>query len=611
VQEVTIRGLKLDPGAQELGRAEIRQLPGAFGDPFRAIEMLPGVTPIVSGIPYYYVRGSPPSNVGYFIDGVRVPYLFHFGAGPAVLHPSLIEHLDLYSGGYPAEFGRFAGAIVATDVRAPQEGLHGEANIRLVDAGAIVDAPFDGGRGAVIVAGRFSYTAALLSLVSPGTSIDYRDYQAEVLYHLTPKDTVSLLTFGSLDLASDTENGTKVTLFGSEFYRADLRYDRDLGGGGSLRIATALGLDRSRIPGTGARFAQDILVQPRMALRLPIASNLVLRAGVDGQFDVIHGDPPPLYSESDVDYAQELVFYETRLDTAIGAYADVVWKVTPALEVTPGLRADNYTSGGAQAFAIEPRLSSRLAVTPHLRLVQAYGLADQPPAFPVPVPALTIGGLLGGLQQTVQTSAGVEADLPWDAKGSAIAFHNAFSHMNDAIGTTQSSSNGNDNSRFGNVLGQVRGSAYGLELSARRSLAKGIGGFFSYTLSRSERTTDATRPSNFDRTHVLNAAVSVDMGKGWLGGARLLFYTGAPTNQSTSPNLATPPSRLPPFWRLDLRIEKRWNVGSRGGHMSLVLETLNTTLNKEVLNYTCTPSSCTGDGIGPIAIPSIGVEGGF
>jgi TonB family protein len=614
VEDVNVRGLKLDPGAQELGHAEIRQLPGAFGDPFRAIEMLPGVTPIISGIPYYYVRGSPPSNVGYFIDGVRVPYLFHFGAGPAVLHPSLIDRLELYSGAYPAEFGRFAGGIVATDTRAPKEGLHGEANIRFVDAGAIVDAPFDGGRGAVIVAGRFSYTAALLSLISPGTSIDYRDYQAEVLYHLTPRDTVSLLTFGAFDLASDTENGNKVTLFGSEFYRADLRYDHALDGGGSLRIATAVGLDRSRIPGTGARFAQDVLIQPRAALRLPLGPHLTLRAGVDGAFDVIHGDLPPRYSESDSAYADDLAFYESRLDTAIGAYADVVAKVTPALEVTPGVRVDNYTSGSVQALAVDPRLSSRLTVAPHVRLVQAFGLAHQPPAFPIPVPALTIGYLQGGLQETVQTSAGVEADLPWDVKGSAIGFHNAFFHMNDAFGTPTGTSN-DSNGPFGNALSRVKGSAYGLELSARRSLAKGIGGFVSYTLSRSERTTDLMRPSGFDRTHVLNVAASVDMGKGWLGGARLLFYTGEPTYLGTPANQPSttpqPPPRYPPFWRLDLRLEKRWNVGRGGGHMSLVIETLNTTLNKEVLGYDCGGTTCTPNAVGPIAIPSVGVEGGF
>src|SRR5437868_12442347 len=49
-----------------------RQLPGALGDPFRAIEISTGVTPIVSGLPYFYVRGAPPGNVGYYFDGVRV-----------------------------------------------------------------------------------------------------------------------------------------------------------------------------------------------------------------------------------------------------------------------------------------------------------------------------------------------------------------------------------------------------------------------------------------------------------------------------------------------------------------------------------------------------------
>ncbi len=284
------------------------------------------------------------------------------------------------------------------------------------------------------------------------------------------------------------------------------------------------------------------------------------------------------------------------------------------LEVTPGVRADVYTSGGAQAVAVEPRLSSRLAVTPHLRLVQAYGIAHQPPGFPVPVPALTIGYLQGGLQETAQTSAGVEGDLPWDVKGSVIGFHNAFFHMNDAFGSNAGSLAGSD-SPFAGALARTRGSAYGLELTARRALARRIGGFLSYTLSRSERTTDLTRPSGFDRTHVLNVAVSVDLGRGWLGGARFLYYTGAPTylgfgtNQAST--VAQPPERYPPFWRLDLRVEKRWTIGRRGGHLSLVLETLNTTLNKEVLGYDCSTTACTPNAVGPIAIPSIGVEGGF
>ena len=43
---VDVHGERPAPAASSLSRAEVRVLPGAFGDPFRAIESLPGVTPI-------------------------------------------------------------------------------------------------------------------------------------------------------------------------------------------------------------------------------------------------------------------------------------------------------------------------------------------------------------------------------------------------------------------------------------------------------------------------------------------------------------------------------------------------------------------------------------
>ncbi len=87
-EEVTVRGARADPSRTvSLSRAEVREIPGTFGDPFRAIEIMPGVTPIVSGLPFFFVRGAPPGDVGYFLDGIRVPYLFHVGAGPSVVHP--------------------------------------------------------------------------------------------------------------------------------------------------------------------------------------------------------------------------------------------------------------------------------------------------------------------------------------------------------------------------------------------------------------------------------------------------------------------------------------------------------------------------------------------
>ena len=158
-QEVRVVGNKPEPGrTATLTRAEVREIPGTFGDPFRAIEIMPGVTPIVSGLPFFFIRGAPPGDVGYFLDGIRVPLLFHVGIGPSVVHPALMDRVDLYPGGYPARFGRFSGGIVAGETAAPVRELHGEYNLRLFDAGALAETPFADGRGTLLLGGRYSAT---------------------------------------------------------------------------------------------------------------------------------------------------------------------------------------------------------------------------------------------------------------------------------------------------------------------------------------------------------------------------------------------------------------------------------------------------------------------
>jgi hypothetical protein len=77
--------------------------------------------------------------------------------------------------------------------------------------------------------------------------------------------------------------------------------------------------------------------------------------------------------------------------------------------------------------------------------------------------------------------------------------------------------------------------------------------------------------------------------------------------------------RLPPFFRLDVRLEKRWRV-LRSGYLSFVLEGMNVTLSKEAIDVQCRPDgsllsgkndTCTPNYIGPVTIPSIGLEGGI
>jgi hypothetical protein len=597
--EVLVTGVRLPPSTSSFTGAEVRQLPGAFGDPFRAIEAMPGVTPIASGLPFFYVRGAPPGNVGYFLDGVRVPYLYHVGLGPSVIHPAMVERVDLYSGGYPARFGRFAGGIVSGEVNAPRPELHGEGNIRLFDLGGMAETGFAGGRGSVLLGGRYSYTATLLSLIAPSVKLDYRDYQARIAYDLGAHDRVTAFSFGSYDLLGQKQNGIENILFGSEFYRLDLRHDHTFGTSSTLRTAVTLGWDQTRIG--EQRNAQDRMLGVRMELDHPLGERVRLRAGADAVLDAFTADRAAYADPEDPDVQRFNNLFPPRDDLVLGGWVDLVTHPTPEVEVTPGIRLDIFRSGGATIPAVDPRLSARFKITDRFRIVHAYGLAHQPPSFIVPIPGLTPGNLRGGLQTSLQTSAGVEWDLAEATTATASLFYNAFFAMTDALGA-RAAGGGFDNS----LDQRSRGTAVGFELFLHRRLSQRLGGFLTYTLSRSMRTVgNSTFPSAFDRTHVANAALAYNLGRNWRAGTRLVFYTGAPKIVSSRGLLAPPPSispeRNPPFYRVDLRCEKRWNL-TETAWISFIMEVMNATLSKETIG---------SSQIGPITIPSIGAEAGF
>jgi TonB family protein len=600
IEEVVITGRRPEPKTpteHRMGRAEMRVVPGAFGDPFRAIDILPGVVPIVSGLPYFYVRGAPPSAVGYYVDEIRVPYLFHFALGPSVIQPALIDEVALHPAAFPARYGRYAGGIVSGVTRDPAREIYGEAQIRIYDAGGYVEAPFAGGRGTVGLGGRYSYTAGLFSLLAPGTVVDYRDYNARASYDISDRWRVSAFTFGSFDYAAEGEGDREQVLFASEFHRLDLRFDRRGADSSTSRIATTIGFDRTRLE--DARSAQNMMAGLRGRHRWPVSRTVEVELGADALADFYGGDLPHPYSVSRRHYEEAVTLFAPRTDTATGAWASATYKPARGWDLTGTFRGDVFTSAGKVALGPSPRVSMRVPLASKLSFVAALGIAPQPPAFAIPVPAVGYRGLPGGLAFAYQKSAGTEVQLPWKFTLKTSGFHHSYFNLRDF-----SQSRGELDFQQPRIQPSSPTQAYGLELLLMRKLSERFAAFASATISRAQigsTRTEQARISPFDRTYVAQVGGVADLGRNWRASSRFLTYAGWP---GTHPG----EERLPSFFRVDLRIEKRW-VWQEHRYIGFVMEGLNVTGSEEVVGRSCVEGRCENQTIGPIIVPSIGVEG--
>jgi TonB family protein len=669
IEEVVVHGKRREIGQMTLSANDVREMPGAFGDPFRAIEVLPSVTPVVSGLPFFYIRGAPPNDNGYFIDGIRVPLLFHVGIGEGVIHPGLVDHVDFFPGAAPAAYGGYAGAIIAGQTREPATARHGEANVRLIDAGALVESPFDDGRGSALVAGRYGYPGPIISAVTPTVRLGYWDYQTRATFELDERgdNAIGVFAFGSHDYigTASTKNGVTgpiKTDLASDFHRVDLRWDRALGEG-HLRVAATLGYDSqggAGESGTALTTVENLNAAVRAELEERLSASARVRGGIDAHVDkygFAQGEAPLDPSgEARPQVPSSADPPPTNFTGA--AHADVVWRVAPRVELVPGARFDVFSSTRANGAsganvtttvpAFDPRLAARVTLAPKVAWLSTFGLSHQYPSLRVgAVPALIISvpGFPTGsseLQSVAQASQGIEVALPADFTLTTTGFLSGWSGLTDLTASCiqimpafqPPSGPGSPPPAQPPYVcpsnAPVHGRAYGVEVLLRRPLSKRLSGWLSYTLSRSTREEHfvtptggdavATVASDYDRTHVLNAIVTYELGWRWRAGARFVFFTGTPYSNLAG-NVPVPPyndQRDPPFFRLDVRFEKRWTLG-KSGSLAFVAEVQNATLSKEVTPFglSCRgeatdqgqTTQCTHASVGPITIPSLGVEG--
>ena len=578
-----------------LANDDLVRTAGSLGEPFRVIESLPGVSQVVWPLSLYAIRGANPGNTGFFIDGVRLPALFHFALGPAVIHPYFLEKLDFYPGGYPARFGRFVSGVVAASTAVPRpDRVRGSADVRLFDAGAIVATPINGGRGAMAVAGRYSYTGLLFSLMSPDYTLSYWDYQARLDHALGP-GRVTVFAFGSSDvLGNKSFSETNAEI---RFHRLDLRWQGAVGPG-RLLVANSLGTDASAVsldPVVKLPIRINTLsAAPRLSY-LYTSEKLDLETGTDAEVQRLRPRSERMDASADI--------FRPRTATAVGAHVTLTYRPTPDLHLMPGLRADQFYEGSASKLEPGPRIGVRFRPGGDTWLKAQAGRFAQMASLPVAVPGFESFGLgTIGTQTSKQGSMGIEQPL-----GSQLALE--LTGFYQRMRLTDLLSVFNYDPQDPRLLELREGESYGMELMLRRPQSHRFFGWLSYTLSYSQRLVGPSRSrawSDWDQRHVLNLVSGIRLPRGYSLGGRFHVNTGRPypvfdDDQPGFPDYV----RLPTFYQLDLRADKRF-VFDRYV-LDLYVEAVNTTMTRQVFDIK-RAMGVVDEKAYRIVLPSIGVH---
>jgi len=532
------------PLVRSLSREQVESMPGTLGDPVRAVANMPGVarTPLEAG--WLLVRGGGPEDTGLFVDGVRVPLVYHMGGLTSAINPGFIQDIAFIPSGQPARYGDALSGVLDLRTAAPEGGARATARVDTVASGLFLTTPISQKEDDrhLSLAFRRSYLDALLALI-PGVSKEqaaiaprFWDWGARLDW-----DDLGLFAFGYDDsvTAPTNEDGETVELHmgtARVHGRATLHPAGD-----RLELTPYFAREWSTVD---AEAVTDHRLSDRGGTRIERPDS---------------GEGPWGWS---VGVEGELGRWDMSVnDVAVGGFfgdADPYGslRLGHASSLTLGARADTlFLPDQLPRAAPSGRLGLSAHVHPGWTLLGDLGLYHTPPDFDV------LLGLPSGAYLPMQRAWGGGAGARVERGGLSADVDLWGRHM-DRMAVFE-----DDNS-----LGQGRGLAYGLE--SLISLTRGpLASRTCLTLSRSVRQDEPGHPWTpyiFDQPLVASSVFAWTPTAGLTLAARFRYASGYPRDPDIdsaydiltgeSRSLEDWPDRLPAFHALDLKLTRIWEL---------------------------------------------------
>ncbi|MBL8029461.1 MAG: TonB-dependent receptor [Fibrobacteres bacterium] len=653
---------KKEVAKSSLSLTEVKRIPGFGGDAVKVVQALPGVARASFGSGEIIVRGSGEGDTRYFLDGIEIPLLFHFGGLRSTYNSDALSSVDLYPGGFNARYGGSVGGVVEIKGRSPAlDRIKGNLDINLIDASFLVEGPLNNidKNLSLLLTARRSYIANVATwfiekagIKLPLTVVPYYwDGVARLEYKFSNTSKLFVTGFFGADMfkfittavrggSSDISSEQNVLSQEIKFNKGIIGFDYDISDNlkNELRFAAQ---NTSTLFNVFSFFRIDLQMNGfyvRDELTHKLDDNISARYGIDMQADSVTYEIAAL-TNSGASLGKQRSLY-----TDLGLYAAIDYRPLKGLLLTPGVRYDyfNELSESHPAF----RFTGRYEWKKGHAVKGAFGTYSQSPE---PM-GQALDTLWGNPELPATLATHYVAGYEWQITDLISADLQTYYNSQGQIPMRYSDTAGPPSLLSPDFMADQKGRMYGLELMLRHNQGKRFFGWLSYSLSKSERNSERSPqiqgggnsilnvikphdpstwyPFEKDQTHNLQIVGSWKLPKGWEAGFKFRYTTGNP---------ATPllgytdkkyefddeiggyntlygeyfSDRMEPFFQLDVRVDKKWLFDKWNLSTYLDIQNLNYFWYNSPETYSYNFDDSERSVVGGIIIPSLGIRAEF
>ncbi len=356
---------------------QIDKLPSIGGEPDFAqyLQVIPGVVFTGDQGGQLYIRGGSPIQNKVMLDGMVIYNPFHSIGFFSVFDSDIMRNADVYTGGFNAQYGGRISSVMDITMRDGNKSKHhGKVSLTTFGSKLMLEGPLK------------------RSTQDNGTSVSYifsgkRSYLSESSKYLYSYIDTLGLPFNFTDLYGkvtlNSENGTKVNIFGFRFYdQVKYKILSDLNW-----TSYGIGTNVILIPGNSSALIRFNASYSRYNINL-LEENAAPRSSM---IDGFNFGTSFLYffGKNELDYGLEIngnktdfnfynaanrYIYQVQNTTELSFYAK--YKITAGkFIIDPGVRFQYYAS--LSKISPEPRLGMKWNMTKWMRLKFSGGLYSQ------------------------------------------------------------------------------------------------------------------------------------------------------------------------------------------------------------------------------------------